>query len=529
MSEHLDDLRPDEQLGRLLDAVELEHAPDYWDRLRDAVTPSLGALRRPPLWARRRFQLAVGLAAAAACVTLVLVGLPGGKTSFAPAPADAARLMAARLAWGMRAMSSVQGDFAETVTVRAPGHAPASAEWRGSFAADASGDSRYQIALIRRSAEVGMVAGEIQQGPAVLRSDRPHGVWAVLQPTRYVSVYDARTLAARWAAWDAAGHLTDHGSAHRWPVHGIWPWPDDLLYFCSDYLAEAALLQDAVAGQADLKVQTGRYEGRPAWQATIDLGRLWYPKRDFYTALRETVTVDQSSGLIVRTVLDATPGPASAEKGFPYATSPYTIDLRVSGVKTDSELPAGTFTTLPAGVPNPAPSGVVSAPGNTVTSVTLAQAVAAVGFKPLVPSSVPSGFVLSGISTDARTGIGSMLQQFAVMPEVDQLYRRGLEWFELDVCQLNSKDAGFPVPVLPPLPRRVALHGGHMKGLRAYVQQEPSMGNGSEGFFSDHGLLPFYVLSFVDCLGRGYCIHVSGNVSTQTMLAIANSLTVYRG
>ncbi len=527
MNEHLDDPRSDEQIGRLLDAVEIEHGADYWDHLRDAVAPSLATLRRPPLWARRRFQLAVGLAAVAACVAVVLVGLPGGRAAWKPAPADAARLMAARLAYGMRAITSIQGDFAETVTVRAPGHAPASAEWRGSFAADAAGDSRYEIALVKRSAEVGIVPGETLQGPAVVRSDRPHGVWAVLQPTHYLSLYDARTLAARWAAWDAAGHLTDHGSAHRWPVHSIWPWPDDLLYFCSDYLAEAALLQDAVAGQADLTVQTGRYEGRPAWRATIDLRRLWYPKSDYYRVLRETVTVDQASGLIVLTVLDASPGPASAVKGFPYATSPYTIGLRVTDLKTDGELPASTFTTLPSGVPNPAPSGVVSAPGNTVTSVTLPQAVAAAGFAPLVPSSVPSGFVLSGVSTDARTGISSMLQQFSVMPEVDQLYRRGLEWFELDVCQLNGKDGGFPVPATPPLPRRVALHGGHMKGLRAYVLQEPSIGNGSEGSFSDHTLLPFYVISFVDCLGRGYCVHVSGNVSTQTMLAIANSLAVY--
>ena len=529
MNERRDDLRPDERLGRLLDAVELEHGPSYWDDLRGAVAPALAALRRPPLWARRRVQLAVGLAAAAACVTLVLVGLPGGKTSFAPAPADAARLMAARLAWGLRATTTVQGDFTETVTVRAPGHAPASAEWRGSFAADAGGDSRYQIALIRRSAEVGLVAGEIPQGPAVLQSDRPHGVWAVLQPTRYVSVYDARTLAARWAAWDATGHLTDHGSAHRWPVHFIWPSPDDLLRFCTDYLADSALVQEAISGQPGLAVRAGLYEGRPAWQATIDLRRLWYPKSDYYTVLRETVTVDQASGLIVRTVLDATPGPASAVKGLPYATSPYTIDLHVSGVKTGSELPAGTFTTLPAGVPDPAPSGVVSAPGSTVTAVTLAQAVAVAGFKPLVPSSVPSGFALSAVSNDARTGMSSQMWQFMNMPEVDQLYRRGLEWFEVDVCQLNGKNKGMPIPAVQPLPRRVALRAGHMKGLRAYVLRVPTQSSGAYADFSDHTLLPFYVNSFVDCLGNGYCVHVSGNVSTRTMLEIVNSLAIYRG
>ena len=372
------------------------------------------------------YQVGVAAAAAAAVVAVVLIGLPS-RNGGSPTPANAAQLMLSAMDNGLLNTTTVRGDFSEITTVDAPGHAPAWAEWRGSFAADAAGDSRYEIAFAGRSAGVGVVSRTTRAGPAVPSSDRPNAIWAVLPPARYVSLYDAGAMAVRWAAWNSNGKLVDHGSARRWPTFLWEPAPDDLLQFWVNNLGQAALVQAAVAGTANLPVRAVTYEGRPAWQATIDL-RPWYRKAAYFRVLREVVTVDQASGFIVRTVLSATPGPASKTPGFPYALSPYTIELRITHLKTGSTLPAGAFTELPEGVPNPAPYGASVKPSGTppLTSGTLAQAAASAGFRPLTPDPLPAGFVFSAASSNAHMGIGSMISQFAVSPrEVDQLYRRG--------------------------------------------------------------------------------------------------------
>jgi hypothetical protein len=68
MSEHPDTTQRDEEVGRLLDAVELDHGPAYWDGVRSATGPQLAKLRPRPLWARRPYQVGVAVAAAAAVV-----------------------------------------------------------------------------------------------------------------------------------------------------------------------------------------------------------------------------------------------------------------------------------------------------------------------------------------------------------------------------------------------------------------------------------------------------------------------------
>ena len=62
MNEHPDTTQRDEQVGRLLDTVELDHGPAYWDTVRSATGPHLAKLRRRPLWARRPVQVGVAVA-----------------------------------------------------------------------------------------------------------------------------------------------------------------------------------------------------------------------------------------------------------------------------------------------------------------------------------------------------------------------------------------------------------------------------------------------------------------------------------
>lgn len=535
MSEHPDITQRDEEMGRLLDAVELDHGPAYWDGVRSAAGPQLAKLRPRPLWARRPYQVGVAVAAAAAVVAGVLIGLPG-RNSGSPTPANAAQLMLSAMDSGLLNTTTVQGDFSEITTVDAPGHAPAWAEWRGTFAADAAGDSRYEIALAGRSAGVGVVVHSLSTGPAVPFSDRPNAIWTVLQPARYVSLYDASAMAARWASWDTSGKLTDHGSATRWPTYSWGGTPDDWLQFWVNNLGQAALVHAAVAGAATLPVRAVVYEGRPAWQATVDLLPTYQAGAHYFSVLREVVTVDQASGFVVRTVLSATPGPAAKTPGYPYALSPYTIDLRITHLKTDSALPAGTFTELPKGVPNPAPSDAAVTPNGTppVTAGTLAQAAASAGFKPLTPDRLPAGFVLSAASGNAHMGIISLISQFVVSPrEVDQLYRRGFEWFELDVIPWNGQDRDLEnqdlktlKKVLLPKPVLAVLHGGSQTGAKAYLWQGSASGNAGQGRFSDHGMLPLAVSSTLEFYGKGYCVYLRGNIPIKELLLIANSLRV---
>ena len=535
MNEHPDTTQRDEQVGRLLDTVELDHGPAYWDTVRSATGPHLAKLRRRPLWARRPVQVGVAVAVAAAVVTIVLIGLPS-RNGGTPTPANAAQLMLAAMDNGLLNTTTVQGDFSETTTVDASGHAPAWAEWQGSFAADAAGDSRYEIALAGRSAGVGVVTHPSMTGPPVPSSDRPNAIWAVLPPARYVSVYDASAMAVRWASWDASGKLTDHGSATRWPTFRWGQTPDDLLQFWVNNLSQAALVQAAVAGAADLPVRAVIYDGRPAWQATVDLLPTYQAGAHYFSVLREVVTVDQANGFVVHTVLSATPGPAAKTPGYPYALSPYTIDLRITHLKTDSALPTGTFTELPQGVPNPAPSGAAVTPNGSppVTAGTLAQAAASAGFKPLTPARLPAGFVLSAASGNARMGISSMISQFMISPrEVDQLYRRGFEWFELDVTPWNGENRdqeNLDLRILKEveLPKRVVvvLHGGSQAGATAYLWQGSGFGNAGQGRFSDHGMLPLWASSTLQFYGKGYCVYLWGNIPSKDLLRIADSLRV---
>ena len=519
----------DEQVARLLDRVELEHGPGYWNAVRAAVRLQPSKRLRPPFWARRRYQLGFAIAVVAAAVAAVLIGLPGHNGQ-SPSPASAAQLMLARIDFGLSSTTTVQGNFAELTTVYAAGHAPAWARWHGSFAADAAGDSRYEIALSRRSAGVGVVSQPIATGPAVPASDRPHAIWTVLQPVRYVSLYQASAMAARWAAWDSNGKLIDHGSATRWPASAVRvsPW-DDLLQFWLNNLGQAALVHAAVAGAADLPVRTVRYEGRPAWQATIDLLPSFSRAPHYYKTLREVVTVDQATGFIVRTVLQVVPGPASRTPGFPHALSPYIVELRISNLRTGAALPASSFTELPKGVPNPSPTGVYDTPaGQPVTSSSLPKAAVSAGFAPLVPNPLPAGFALSAASSDARMGSVSLITQFVpATKEVDELYRRGFEWFELDVIPWDGtgRDVSELRGMLPK-PRVVVLHGGSQAGASAYLWQGSMSGNAALGRLSDHGMLPLAVSSTLTFYGKGYCVYLRGNVPSNELLTIANSLQV---
>jgi len=51
-------------------------------------------------------------------------------------------------------------------------------------------------------------------------------------------------------------------------------------------------------------------------------------------------------------------------------------------------------------------------------------------------------------------------------------------------------------------------------------------GNAALGRLSDHGMLPLAVSSTLTFYGKGYCVYLRGNVPSNELLTIANSLQV---
>jgi hypothetical protein len=115
--------------------------------------------------------------------------------------------------------------------------------------------------------------------------------------------------------------------------------------------------------------------------------------------------------------------------------------------------------------------------------------------------------------------------------EVDQLYRRGFDWFELDMFpwdgELSANEHDITVKEimywLPRLPghRKTVLTGGVLAGATAQswmaIYDTPLYEN----------YIPIWVDQGLFVFGKGYVVMIRGSISVREMLEIANSLQVY--
>jgi len=290
----------------------------------------------------------------------------------------------------------------------------------------------------------------------------------------------------------------------------------------------------AVAGDAGLPVREVTYEGRAAWEATIELadlpanpGAILRPvlEPELY---REVVTVDKETGFILRTAYGYTSG-ASVARQKRRHDFPFTVELRVTDLELDESLAASTFTELPDGV-------AVSTPTDVPPRLGPSEVADAAGFTPLVPEPSPPGFTFSTASLFYmmdQANIGSPLSPLRDdrYQEVDSLYRRGFDWFELDMFPWDgavpANHHGITVKEItawfPKLPghRKTLLTGGVLTGATAH----------SWTAIYDVPYAPWYVPTWVDqglvVMGKGYVVMIQGSVSLREMLEIANSLQVY--
>ena len=521
----------DDELGRLLASIdEAPPTPSDSDaRLFARIDREVASSRPRP---RRAFlswrRVAVACVAVAAAVAAVLAfGLPSGR-HIEPQPATA-EAMVAKLNAALWHAHAIQADFTETLRVEpSPGRQAAWASWRGSLAATADGSYRWEMGLDGTSPGVAFIESftrsPVQQAIAI----RKKGGIVLMAPAREVSLYDAASLTSRWTRWDRGGRVTGSGATVRWPVSVLYAQPDDPLDFLAEYVQMAALIRAAVAGNASLPVTVVSYEGRPAWQVTVDL-----PLASKVVS-RATITIDQATGVMVHSVYRYEPSTTSARN----PDHAYVSDLRFTNVRVDASLPASTFTQLPPTAPTPTatPTATLLGPaepgGRTLIGGTVADAGATAGFTPLVPATLPHGFAFataaSGLGYSQAAPAGPLAVPWA--REVDLLYRSGFDWLEVAVAK-EEKPVGDLRDVFSSVTRSLdmtssPITAGALKGETAWYRDPKVVWATPNSFCATQSLLPYVSGATVVVFGRDYGVYVHGSLTTDQLLQVVASLKV---
>lgn len=159
----------------------------------------------------------------------------------------------------------------------------------------------------------------------------------------------------------------------------------------------------ALAASNDSTVVETTYNGRPAWELTVNPGESHFIAPDHVV-----VTVDQQTGFPVRNV--------SSLRGQPYS------ETTVSDLEVNPELaPADLTVEFPAGLK-------ASTFDAGFKRVAIEDVAGVVGYAPMVPSNVPEGFRLSAVLVNnAAVSGGPEGMNPATTGSVILVYRRGLE------------------------------------------------------------------------------------------------------
>ena len=221
----------------------------------------------------------------------------------------------------------------------------------------------------------------------------------------------------------------------------------------SDWLLQRDLgaVVRALEAAHDPRVQTATYDGRSVWKVDVPVPtNAIYPDAD-----RFEITIDQETGIPVLVI-------ATLDGKFK-------SELRVEKLAVDSGVGAGDFgLRFPPKIP-------VQRTDAGFRRVPLDQAAAAVGYAPLVPSSVPDGYRLAEVAVARRslqTGVegGNPISRDVVSLS----YRRGLDQFIVTTRLRHIP--GWPDEWSDPLgtgegfrdePEKITLTAGELSGSSA--------------------------------------------------------------
>jgi hypothetical protein len=453
-----------ERLGRLDDCPPPKPGFEarVWERIEaEAAQAPVGQARAFGARHRRRPLLVAAVAAVAAVLvaSVVLFGLPGAGDKTGPAPVSAA-VVSARMAEAMSSYRTLQG------TMTTSGNA--AYVDGGTFATDAAGDFSLRFA-----------AGPAAAAAKAQESSQP-----------LVLTYNAQRHVQINTYVEPSGRRVSYGWDQALPYEGIgvsgWthPYPPGLAW-----LVRAALAD----GDPRVTVDDTVFDGRSAWKVSL-------PSISYFGYLKGmSFVVDSRTGFLVQWTTP--PDPANPGSG---GTSLLT-DLRV-----DQPLPADAFSVA---VPRGAKLGGQE---RNQYYCTLDQVPARVGFRPFLPSNLPSGYRLSDVATDPRTP-GDFLGWQGPDPgthaphtEAFLRYSHGADSFTVHVASTaaysRSEVAGYFRGLTDfPAYGSALLRAGSFAGLTAQT------------WFDING-------ANLVVVGKAYVVYISGSLTRRELYEVANSL-----
>lgn len=265
-------------------------------------------------------------------------------------------------------------------------------------------------------------------------------------PTELVA-YDAKRNTERYHARGNPVASTLTGSAPGPPDH-LTSGVGEL-----DFNRRLGSVVRALLAAGDPRVEEATYDGRPAWKLEIDVPENVIAGAD--SADRLAIDVDKQTGVPVRIV---------ALNGGRLLS-----ELRLEALEVNAAIPSETFRPeFPAGVE-------VYRDDLGFRTMSLEEAAAAAGYRPLVPSAVPDGFSLSEVAF-AKEG-GATGSEGANPPSrnvVSISYRRGLDQFVVSTRKVGSDPSAWSDPIATGEgfvddPEQVTIEKGALQGVEAEI------------------------------------------------------------
>ncbi len=469
----------DIELGEQLQTVtEPEHGPTYWGQVQariaresaeERLRPSLGARLRG-LVAHRRLSLALATAALAiVAAAVVLFGLPAATDTTGPQPVSASEVLRRAL----HALSN--GRTLQAVAVLKY------AEWdmwdgtytytRQRYRVYSLADGSYrQESLDRKPADSGSPSGTPRIPDEILTYDATSGVVREYERGRGVIITSGSPVGSPDAL---------PGSGPAGHIIGI------------DLSAAARAVQ--AVGAARLSTTT--YEGRPLWVVTCSAGSV--PSRPNVTEEWPTyvMTIDRETCLPV--------GLKWIESGV------VQLDFRLERMLIDVPIERSAFrlSTPPGARVKRADAGF--------RRVGLGEIEGLVGYAPLMPESLPSGYSLArtAVATRSTTVNGYVTGDDVVVLQ----YARGFD--ALTITMRKVADPAFAASTDPfdyeskwsELVRTsVELTAGAFAGTTAQVM-----------------ILPRSTTPHLWAVKDGRLLTIGGGATQKELIAIANSLAPY--
>jgi hypothetical protein len=259
--------------------------------------------------------------------------------------------------------------------------------------------------------------------------------------------YDAKRNTERYHARGNPVASTLTGNAPGPPDH-LTSGPGEL-----DFNRRLGSVVRALLAAGDARVENATYEGRPAWKLEISVPENLIAGAD--SADRLAVDVDKQTGVPVRVV--------ALNRGRLLS------ELRLEDLEVNSAIPSQTFRPeFPAGVE-------VYRTDLGFRTMSLEEAAAEAGYRPLVPSAVPDGFRLTEVAF-AREG-GATGAEGANPPSRDVIslsYRRGLDQFVVSTREVGSDPSAWSDPLATgegfvDEPERVTIENGALQGGTAEI------------------------------------------------------------